>query len=188
MNKMCVELRAMYERNKTSLQRTVWTRTRLALLQLISYLSCFKCRRHQMTPKRYFPNIVPDIWKHIGKHNNNLLQNEQNRTQLTKLQEMKKSEKRLMRKVGNVASLHWLGIAFIALCWSDKKGSKVRSLGKSSYSVALLYTCCSNLRKYECSCNPAFSKIQPHVHLSKAMQNNCGSYFKVEVGRFCSNT
>ena len=72
-----------------------------------------------------------------------------------------------MRKVGNVASLHWLGIAFIALCWSDKKGSKVRSLGKSSYSVALLYTCCSNLRKYECSCHPAFSKIQSHVHLSK---------------------
>ena len=71
-----------------------------------------------------------------------------------------------MRKVENVASLHWLGIAFIALCWSDKKGSKVRSLRKSSYSVALLYKCCSNLRKYECSCNPAFSKIQPHVHLS----------------------
>ena len=54
----------MYGRNKTSLQWTVWTRTRLALLKLISYLSRFKCRRHHVA-KQIFSKHCPRYKKDV---------------------------------------------------------------------------------------------------------------------------
>ena len=49
-------------REKQDKFATVWTGRgpRLALLQLISYLGCFKCRRHHVAEQRFSKHFVPN--------------------------------------------------------------------------------------------------------------------------------